>query len=577
VIEELSRFFAPAYVREEVERLRGWQQQLQLDTSFGRVMNSPTWISGVSIQNKTVDAEKLNVKQLQAITAKTGSLTVTGVNAAGQDDPSLGQILVAANPNQPNQNSITIRATAATGQIAGIRLRNASGAATTEFRLDGSAQIGAGATAVTVDQNGVVSIPAGALAGGLVITNVGGGRIGGIYELYQSAGSTRIVLDRDQGIAAFGAGDPATNWNTSRFWLRLDGSAKFTGGIQIDSTTGQLQWLMDTTNGFRLRNTSQGVDLFAVDTTGTLRIRRGVIGSSGSPGSGARVEIDDTGVKGFGTSGATFALRTDGSGFIKAGASSTDAIVWNNTGVTINASTITVNDLYVNQVKGGVIGGTYEVPTTQSIVWQKHSSGVPVSFVTGGALRVESPLNQILIRNSVRDGAGNQTQMAGLLFSAGWDSTPPNNPRAWIQLVSGTSDSSYSGVALIYMRGLSFGTSDIYLQATYLSAAVSELVIHGTSSGTFLSANNMPFTIRTGTTARITMNATGTSIHNASGTERIRAADRTYIYGAIQNDQVAESGISGTLPAARKALAFYNGAGQLRYIPVYTAINPWAI
>jgi hypothetical protein len=539
-------------------------------------MNSPTWISGVSIQNKTVDAEKLNVKQLQAITAKTGSLTVTGVNAAGQDDPSLGQILVAANPNQPNQNSITIRATAATGQIAGIRLRNAAGTATTEFRLDGSAQIGAGATAVTVDQNGVVSIPAGALAGGLVITNVGGGRIGGIYELYQSAGSTRIVLDRDQGIAAFGAGDPATNWNTSRFWLRLDGSAKFTGGIQIDSTTGQLQWLMDTTNGFRLRNTSQGVDLFAVDTTGTLRIRRGVIGSTGSPGSGARVEIDDTGVKGFGTSGATFALRTDGSGFIKAGASSTDAIVWNNTGVTINASTITVNDLYVSQVKSGTIGGTYDVPSDKAIVWQKHSpSGVPISFVTEGALRIEAPSNQVIIRNSVRDSAGNQTNVTGLRFSANWTGTPPSGPEAYIQFISGVSDTNFSIPARIYLGGSGSASGYIYFDAASIWMQTSMFYITGLGGSTFIDGLQQPFTIRATGGIRITMNTTGTSIHNASGTERIRAADRTYIFGAIQNDQVAESGISGTLPAPRKALAFYNGAGQLRYIPVYTSANPW--
>jgi len=576
LIEELSRFFAPAYVREEVERLRGWQKQLQLDTSFGRVANSPTWISGVSIQNRTVDAEKLNVKQLQAITARTGSLVVTGVNAAGQNDPSLGQILVAANPNQPNQNSITIRATAAAGQIAGIRLRNSAGTATAEFRLDGSARIGHGATAVTVDQDGVVAIPAGAIAGGLVITNIGGGRIGGVYELYQAVGSNRIILDRDQGIAAFGPGDPATNWNTSRFWLRLDGSARFTGGIQIDSTTGQLRWLLDTTNGFRLRNTAANVDVFSVDTTGTLRIRRGVIGGSGSPGSGARVEIDDTGIKGFGASGPTFALATDGSGFIKAGTSTTNAIVWNNTGVTINASTITVNDLYVNQVRSGVIGGTYEVPTNQSIVWQKHSSGVPTSFVTGGALRVEAPSNQMIIRNSVRDWAGNQTNVTGLRFSANWTGTPPSGPEAYIQFISGASDVNFAVPARMYMGGSGAANGYIYLDAASIWMQTGMFYVTGLGGSTFIDGLQQPFTIRATGGIRITMNTNGTSLHNASGTERIRAAsDRTFIFGAIQNDQVAESGVSGTLPAPTKALAFYNGAGQLRWIPVYTARNPW--
>jgi hypothetical protein len=456
-------------------------------------------------------------------------------------------------------------------------LRNAAGAATTEFRLDGSAQIGAGATAVTVDQNGVVSIPAGALAGGLVITNVGGGRIGGIYELYQSAGSTRIVLDRDQGIAAFGAGDPATNWNTSRFWLRLDGSAKFTGGIQIDSTTGQLQWLMDTTNGFRLRNTNQDVDLFAVDTTGTLRIRRGVIGSSGTPGSGARVEIDDTGVKGFGASGPTFALRTDGSGFIKAGQSSTDAIVWSNTGVTINASTITVNDLYVNQVKGGTIGGTYQVPSDKAIVWQTHSpSGVPISFVTEGALRIEAPSNQVIIRNSVRGSSGNQDYMTGFRISAGWTQTPPSGATAYIQFLNGTTDSNYSIPAKLYMGGSGTADGYIYLDASSIWMLTGQFYITGSGGSTFLDGRQEPFTIRTFGTVRVTMDATGTSIHNASGTERIRAGEeRVYIYGAIQNNQLTDTGVSGSLPRPTKAMAVYNGAGEKRWIPVYTGINPW--
>ena len=484
-LEELSRFFAPAYIREEVEKLRGWQHQLALDTSFGRVISTPTWISGVSIQNNTVDADKLNVGELKAITAYTGSLVVSGANK----DTTGGQLTIAANVDQPLVNSITFRAVDDAYNAAGITFRNASGTKTVEMKLDGSGKIGAN-TAITWDANGNVAIPISLIAGGITISNVTSGRIGGNYDLYASGDTTSsnfIRLDPTQGIGIFGP-TQTINWNNAKTHLRLDGSAKFTAGIEILTTYSDARLKLNATDGIVFEQVSTGVKKFSLNPSGVLRIRQAVIGSTGTPGSGARIEISDSEIAGYGTSGSTFRLGVDGSGYIKAGNSTNQAIQWSNAGVTINASAITtgtlnvanltVENLKIMDVGGGTFGGSYEPTSENVLVWTKHSSGKPLSFISPDQLWVETTSNQARFAQTIRNTAGEITNACSIDIVQSLDPGPPAN--YWGRMRLRYSSDFYDGpyIEFQYVPTTAYGHVKLISGTTQLAVKDNEITLN---------------------------------------------------------------------------------------------------
>ncbi|MEY4761913.1 MAG: hypothetical protein RLZZ200_1769, partial [Pseudomonadota bacterium] len=48
------------------------------DRSLGRILNGPLWLSGASVVDGTINADKLVVNTLESITTNTGTLNVTG-------------------------------------------------------------------------------------------------------------------------------------------------------------------------------------------------------------------------------------------------------------------------------------------------------------------------------------------------------------------------------------------------------------------------------------------------------------------------------------------------------------------
>lgn len=60
--QELYRYFAPSDLAGRVESLDGWRKKVFADGSFGRILNGPHWLDGVSVQNNTIGADKLTAE-----------------------------------------------------------------------------------------------------------------------------------------------------------------------------------------------------------------------------------------------------------------------------------------------------------------------------------------------------------------------------------------------------------------------------------------------------------------------------------------------------------------------------------
>lgn len=76
-MRELVSQFAPIDTVASLDKLRGWQGKLQLDGSFGRILNGPQWIDNVAIRDGVITADKLTANFVIANTF-TSSATGTG-------------------------------------------------------------------------------------------------------------------------------------------------------------------------------------------------------------------------------------------------------------------------------------------------------------------------------------------------------------------------------------------------------------------------------------------------------------------------------------------------------------------
>src|SRR5690606_21570082 len=75
--------------RDRLDTLEAQVRGMLNDASFGRIMDGPLWMSGASIVNGSVTADKLTVNSLEAVTAATGTLNVTGALIAAAAYPAL--------------------------------------------------------------------------------------------------------------------------------------------------------------------------------------------------------------------------------------------------------------------------------------------------------------------------------------------------------------------------------------------------------------------------------------------------------------------------------------------------------
>lgn len=193
---------------DKLDTLYGQVQNLMNDASIGRAMDGPLWLSGTSVLNGTITADKLTVSSLEAVTAVTGSLNVTG------------NIIAAAIYPATSGERVLINST-------GIATINASDVETARLDVDGSGFIGIGTSKISWTAGGAVTVPAAAISA-LTIADIGSGTFNSNFD----AGTGRVragtALQRVElvaaGLIAYDAGGTETFRVSSS-----DGSLSMTG------------------------------------------------------------------------------------------------------------------------------------------------------------------------------------------------------------------------------------------------------------------------------------------------------------------------------------------------------------
>lgn len=325
IMEVLQQRGGVPFTLESADKLEKLDSQLQAilaDKSAARILQGPLWLSGASIINSTVTADKLIVNTLEAVTTNTGNINVTGNITAAASYPALTGARVVINSTE----------------IAGY---NASDAKTFQLHRDGSGFIGIGSSKVSWTTLGVVTVPVAAI-GSLTIADIGSGSFNNNFD----AGTGRIRAGTAlQRVEITSAGLAAYNTaGTQTFLLSAsDGSLTHTGVHTIrNSATGARVELSNV--GLRGFN-SGGTQTFGISTSD----------GSGFLGAGTPVTWNSSGT-----------VTIDGSllvsGTVTAGklnVSTLSAISANLGTITagsINAATVTVSNLTATNISSGALG-----------------------------------------------------------------------------------------------------------------------------------------------------------------------------------------------------------------------------
>lgn len=350
------------FMPEDQERLEKLDAQLQgmlQDRSLGRIMGGPLWLSGASVLNGTVTAEKLVVNTLEAITTNTGTLNVTGSFTAAASYPALTGARVVISS-------------------AGVKGYNASDAQTFNLLVDGSGFIGIGTSKVSWNTSGVVTVPAAAISS-LTIADVGSGTFNNNFD----AGTGRVragtALQRVEitsaGLAAYNTG------GTQTFLLSAsDGSLTHTGVHTIRNAASGARVELSNV-GLRGYNSS-GVQTFGLSTSDGSGFL-GVSGGGFSWNSSGSVTIN----------GSLLVSSTITSDKLNVGTlSAISANAGTITAGTISAGTVTTGTLAADRISGGSVGGSFNLGgasmtlnSTGTISW--GSSG---SYISSSKISIQS-------------------------------------------------------------------------------------------------------------------------------------------------------------------------------------------
>lgn len=327
MIDELLRArggmtFTPDHA-DRIDSLEGALYGMKADKSLGRIFNGPLWLSGASVLNGTVTAEKISVNTLEAVQAATGTLNVTGTLTMAAAYPALSGARIVLTSSM----------------IAGY---NASDQQTFRQNIDGSGFVGIGATQMSWTTGGVLTVPAAAI-GSLTIADVGTGTFNSNFD----AGTGRVragtALQRVEltsaGIAAYNTG------GTQTFLLSAaTGSLTHTGtytiqsaasGSRIEMTNVGIRGYNGATNTFELLS-SNGSGFFGAGSN-TISWSSGGVSIGGVALSSGKITATHLNV-------TTLSSITANMGTITAGTISAG---------TVNAGTITTGTL-----NGALLGAT---------------------------------------------------------------------------------------------------------------------------------------------------------------------------------------------------------------------------
>ncbi len=306
--------FTPEY-RDMLEGLSAQVGSMLQDQSLGRTMNGPLWLSGTSVLDGTITADKLTVNSLEAVTTNTGTLNVTGDFTAAASFPATGARIV----------------------VNSSGLWGYSGAATTTFKLntDGSGEIGTGSNKISWTTGGVVTVPA-AVIGSLTIANVGGGTFGGTYQ--SSANSTRFEIS-STALIAYASGTETFKINATT------GAVTATGSFTVQSATSGARVVVSNAGGLEGYNSGGTRTFFVNAASGAGQLGAGTNNiswdSSGNASIGG-VALSSGKITASHLSVSTLSAITADLGTITAGS--------------INASTVTVSNLNATNISSGSVG-----------------------------------------------------------------------------------------------------------------------------------------------------------------------------------------------------------------------------
>lgn len=316
-------------------------QSMLADSSLGRALNGPLWLSGASVVDGTITADKISVNTLEAVTTNTGTLNVTGTITAATAYPATG----------------------ARVEINSTGLAGYSGAVTTTFKLntDGSGEIGTGSNKISWTTGGVVTIPS-ALISSLTIAEIGTGTFGGTYS---SGGSNpRFQISSTQFVAYDSGG------NETFKLLASTGAVTATGSFTIKSASSGARVSLSNAGGIEGYNSGSTRTFYVNAATGAGQMGAGTNSlswdSSGNVSIGG-VALSSGKITASALSVSTLSAISANLGTITAGSI---------TGGTITASAITTGTLAADRLSGGTLAGGFTVSTASGpIVF--NSAGTP--------------------------------------------------------------------------------------------------------------------------------------------------------------------------------------------------------
>lgn len=388
--------FTPDHA-DRLETLEARVLAMQADKSLGRIMNGPLWLSGASVLDGTVTADKMSVTTLEAVQASTGNLNVSGTITAAAAYPALtGERIVIT-----------------TSEIAGY---NSGDTKTFQIKTDGSGFIGVGSTRVSWTTAGVVTVPNAAISS-LTIADVGSGTFNSNFD----AGTGRVragtILQRVEltsaGLAAYNTA------GTQTFLLdATNGSLTHTGtytvrsaatGSRIEMTNVGIRGYNGALQTFELLS-SNGSGFLG---TGTNQIAWSATGVTigGVALSGGKLTANHINVTTL--SALTSNMGTITAGSITAGSISATTITSGTlNGALLGSGTVgnsAIGSMAVDKLTTGTISGTtVTMGSGGTIQWASGGSSITSSRMTLSSSNSANPAIEMRTSGSLR----------GLLYSS---------------------------------------------------------------------------------------------------------------------------------------------------------------
>lgn len=575
--QDLMGYFAPSTIVRDVDRLKGWKSRLELDTSFGRILQGPYWISGASISEGSIEADRF-ASQL------TISSRFIAMGPSGRVEMRPEGIFA-----YPSTDLNDISAPYVQIKHDGTFRLGDPNDDTKAVRYDGSQ----------------LYLPATSISGSISISQVSDGTIGGTYKT--AATYPFLSLSPIEGIEAYNAaalrfvhiktdgtfrlGHPTNNslaitWDGTTLSVPKASIGQLTigdvaGGVmpsgqQYASSGGFPRWELDNTT-IRWYNAS-GQNVFVLGGGYTYPYIR--IGST----SGQRLILDDTGLSLYNSSGVlTACFNVNGSGQV---GSSSGGISWSQAGiVSIQGNLIVDGTITSTKIGWGQIisehlaNGAVTDIKVASVSASKLTSGTiqsqTITIGSGGQLSWEG--GQSYINNSVIHLALTSVEADKIEFERSGSNRKVSiggaDSGSAVSLHISADDLSYSDYADLHLMA-GGGYASLFIETYASPTTYATCGISAGATARFGAAINHPagftnFAVEHPTTSiRLadTAGAASFAILNGNGQRVFAVASN----GAVLFQEISSQPVSGT-QVGKLTIRRTSDGSVAGYVPLYSA------